>query len=97
MLPVPWQLGQVLAIWKPLSRTKVRVPEPPQVPHVERLAPGFNPVPEHVEQLTIGWMLTVREVPLQASMNETPTLASTSLPRMFCRADGPPPKAPPNS
>ena len=95
VLPVPEHVPHVLAIWKPLSSTKVRVPDPPHAVHVDRLAPAFKPEPEQVEQLTTGVMLTVREVPLQASMNEIPTEASMSLPRMFCRvARPPPPKAP---
>ena len=57
------------------------VPEPPQLPHVEREAPFFSPVPEHVSHCTIGVVLTVREVPLQASMKLTPTVVSMSPPR----------------
>ena len=97
MLPVPEQDPQVLAIWKPLSSTKVRAPDPPQAVHVERFAPGLSPEPEQDEQLTTGVTLIVREVPLHASMNEMPTEASMSLPRMFCRADRPPPPNAPNS
>ena len=72
----------MLAIWNPLSKTNVLVPDPPQDVHVERLAPGFNPVPEQVPQLTTGVIVMVREVPLHASINEMPIDASMSLPRM---------------
>lgn len=99
MLPVPEQVGQVLAIWKPLSKTNVLAPDPPQDVQVDRLAPGFNPVPEQVPQLTTGVMLIVCEVPLHASMKEMFMDAVMSFPRVLCRAapGPPPPKAEPNN
>ena len=71
-MPVPWHDGHVLATWNPLSRTNVRVPDPPHEEQVDRFAPAFNPLPEHVPHFTTGVMSIVREVPLQASMNEIP-------------------------
>lgn len=67
VLPTPPQTLHVLAIWKPPSITKVRWPDPPQAVHVNRLAPFFIPLPEHVGQLTIGVTLTFLLVPLAAS------------------------------
>ena len=80
MVPVPEQVGHVLAIWNPLSITNVRVPDPPQVVHADRLAPDLSPVPEHVEQLTTGVTLTVRDVPLHASRKEIPMVVCKLLP-----------------
>lgn len=102
VVPVPEQAGQVLAIWNPLSITKVRVPDPPQVVHADRLAPFFNPVLEHVPQSTTGVMLIFRTAPLQASKKVTPTLASMSSPLVLCENPPPAPRprpenAPPNS
>lgn len=82
LLPAPLHSGHVLAILKPLSMTKVRVPVPLQVRHVVRLAPFFRPVPVHVLQLTTGDTLTFRTVPLQASRKLIPIVASRSAPRV---------------
>ena len=60
--------------------TKVRVPVPPQVVHVERLAPGRKPLPEQVLQSTIGDTFTLRVVPLQASKKLIPIVVSRSAP-----------------
>lgn len=93
--PVPAHVGQVLAIWNPLSITNVRVPDPPHVPQVDRLAPFFIPLPEHVPQVWTGVILIFRTAPLQASMKLTLSDASMSLPRMLSLNPAPPP--PPNA
>jgi hypothetical protein len=96
VLPVPEQVVHVLAIWKPLSMTKVLVPEPPQLVHTDRLAPGFRPLPEQVPQSTIGDKLTFRVVPLQASKKLTPMVASRSAPRSDSENPEPRDRPPPN-
>lgn len=82
-LPTPAQVGQVLAIWNPLSMTNVRVPEPPQVAHGVLLAPCFSPLPEQGLQSVTGCMLTDFVVPLHASMKETLTVAWIFAPFAF--------------
>lgn len=81
LLPVPWHVPQVEAIWKPLSITNVLVPVPPHVVHVVRLIPGFKPLPEQLEQFAIGVILIARLIPFAASMKLIPILASRSSPR----------------
>lgn len=60
--------------------TNVRVPEPPQVVHVARFAPGFNPLPEQVVQSVTGLTLTFLVVPLQASIKVIFMIASRFSP-----------------
>lgn len=81
VVPVPWQLLHVLAIWKPLSRANVRVPVPLQGAQVVRCMPSFRPEPLHGSQSTIDVYDTCFLVPLQASRKLTFTVASMSLPR----------------
>jgi hypothetical protein len=81
VVPVPEQRLQVLAIWNPLSMTNVRVPDPPQSPHVDLFEPALRPLPEQALQSTTGEMLTLRVVPLHASRKFTVTVASRSAPR----------------
>ena len=81
MLPAPWQVGHVLAIWKPLSITNVLVPAPPQLEQVLRFTPVFSPLPEQEVQLIKGFMITVRVVPFAASIKLTPILTAKSSPR----------------
>jgi hypothetical protein len=80
VLPAPWQVEHVLAIWKPELITKVCVPDPRHVWHVCLVAPAFKPEPSHVWQSIIGVKFTVRVVPLQASTNGIETEASRSSP-----------------
>ena len=70
----------MLATWNPPSRTNVRVPVPLHVPQVERFAPAFSPVPEHVPHWTTGVTVTVRDVPLHASRKEIPMVVCKLLP-----------------
>lgn len=81
VVPVPEQVEQVLAMWKPPLSTNVCVPEPPHVPHLDLEAPGLSPEPEQVPQSTTVDTLIGFVVPLQASRKLTPTAASTSSPR----------------
>lgn len=92
--PVPWQVVHVVCIWNPLSITYDLVPCPPQLPHVERAEPFLRPIPEHVSHCTIGVMLIVREVPLQASMKLISMVVSTWAPRTGPWAFIPGPNAP---
>jgi len=97
-VPTPRQTWQVLAIRNPLSTTNVLVPVPLQAEHLVRLIPGFRPVPAHGEQSTTGVTSTVFLVPLHASMNEIPMVASRSDPfTLWERARVPPAKPLPNS
>lgn len=66
ILPVPWQWGQVCCTLKKPWRM-CTVPEPPQVPQVLALVPGFAPVPPQVSQLSqLGTRICV-SLPLAAS------------------------------
>lgn len=78
--PEPRHVPQVLAIWNPLSITKVFVPVPLHDPQGTRLAPCLRPVPAHVEHVDKALTFTLRVVPLQASKNETLMRASMSAP-----------------
>jgi len=80
VVPSPPHCLHVLAIWNPLSRTKVRDPVPLQPEHVDRSIPGFNPVAEHEEQSSMGEMVTFFFVPLQASRKLTDIEAWMSSP-----------------
>jgi len=66
--PVPKHMMQVLAIWNPLSMTKVWVPVPWKVLQVARFAPRLSAVPEQEGQVANGFTVTLRVAPLHASM-----------------------------
>ena len=93
VLPDPAHSLQVLAIWKPPSRTKVREPEPPQAEHCLRWTPSLRPVAEQVVQSATGVMVTFFFVPLQASRKLIVRDVSMSSPRPFVGRDLPPPPA----
>ena len=93
--PVPKHALQVLAIWNPLSMTKVWVPVPWHALQVARFAPRLRPVPEQEGQVATGFTVTSRVDPLHASMKLMLTRASISAPLELCR--NPPERArPPN-
>lgn len=66
--PVPSQVPQVDAIWKPPCIKCTRVPVPLQVLQGLRCVPAFRPLPVHVPQDVRGEIEIVLLVPLAASM-----------------------------
>lgn len=99
VLPCPWQTLHVLAIWKPFSIAKVRVPVPLHAEHVVFFDPGLRPEEEQGLQSTTGVIVTFFFVPLQASRKLIDICRSMSSPRIFCwaRPRGPPPAKAPKS
>jgi hypothetical protein len=95
-LPVPWQAVHVLAIWNPLSITKVRVPVPLHSPQADFLAPALRPDPVHVWQSTTGVMLSVRFAPRQDSRKVILADDSMSSPMAISARRPPRPRPAPN-
>ena len=94
MEPAPPHDGHVVAIWKPLWMTKVRVPVPLHVAQVLFLAPGLRPEPVQVPQRSMGLMTTLRLVPLHASSNVRLMVVSRSSPRASPAKPAPPKPGP---